>query len=418
MWDNRYIVNSDGENDMTSKLVIIGNGFDLCHGLKTNYRDFLESEYCSDQLKKGLSEIEDYVKTKQNIEDEGINLWTDMEYMYYRAMVSIDEEDFTKVENFNNIIEKFKMEFMRYLDNCLQYDEVKKRDDLQLLLNEADWILDFNYTNTIEAVYGISDPKKHIKVHGSIKDNYIVLGFPNTYSSYNDHLKKFIEDINSDKIICRYNQNTFNATLSSYSDESIARWNGEKIWQRILLEFHRFKKAKIDKKEFQELSRWFNNLDVNRPASDDFVNGSGYKLINSSKSPRTEYQGDIEGYSVPLGYQYIFRYTNMKFSEGKISVTVNSKLVREFLEKYEGIPGLIDVGDLFNNDIDIAVIGHALRGDIEIFKQIQLISNRIYHKKINEIIVYVYNDKEILSERARKIFCCQKVLERKYKGPY
>lgn len=418
MWDNRYKVDSGGENDMTSKLVIVGNGFDLCHGLKTNYRDFLESEYCSDQLKQDLSEIENYIKVKQNISNEGVNLWTDMEYMYYRAMVSIDEEDFEKVENFNSIIEDFKMEFMRYLDNCLQYDEVKKRDDLQLLLNEADRILDFNYTNTIEAVYGISDPKKHIKVHGSIKDNYIVLGFPNTYSSYNDHLKKFIEDINSDKTICRYNQNTFNATLSSYSDESIARWNGEKIWQRILLEFHRFKKAKIDKKEFQELSRWFNNLDVNRPVSDDFVNGSGYKLINSPKSPRTEYQGDIEGYSVPLGYQYIFRYTNMKFSEGKISVTVNSKLVREFLEKYEGIPGLIDVGDLFNNDIDIAVIGHALRGDIEIFKQIQLINNRIYHKNINEIIVYIYNDKENLSERASKIFCCQKVLEKKYRSPY
>ena len=59
-------------------MVIIGNGFDLCHELKINYRDFLESEYCNDQLKKGLSEIEDYVKTKQNIEDEGINLWTDI----------------------------------------------------------------------------------------------------------------------------------------------------------------------------------------------------------------------------------------------------------------------------------------------------------------------------------------------------
>ncbi|WP_304653284.1 AbiH family protein [uncultured Ligilactobacillus sp.] len=104
---------------MTSKLVIVGNGFDLCHGLKTNYRDFLESEYCSDQLKQDLSEIEDYIKAKQNISNEGVNLWTDMEYMYYRAMVSIDEEDFSKVENFNSIIEDFKMEFMRYLDNCL-----------------------------------------------------------------------------------------------------------------------------------------------------------------------------------------------------------------------------------------------------------------------------------------------------------
>ena len=76
----RYIVNSGGENDMTSKLVIIGNGFDLCHGLKTNYRDFLESEYCSEKLKKVLSEIEDYVKTKQDIEDKSINLWTDMRF--------------------------------------------------------------------------------------------------------------------------------------------------------------------------------------------------------------------------------------------------------------------------------------------------------------------------------------------------
>lgn len=403
---------------MASKLVIIGNGFDLCHDLKTNYKDFLESKYCSDKLKKGLSEIENYVKTKQTKGNEGINLWTDMEYMYYQAMVSIDEEDFAKVENFNRIIEEFKMEFIQYLDNYLQYDKVKKYNDLQLLLNEADWILDFNYTNTIEAVYGISDPKKHIKVHGSVKDNYIVLGFPNTYSSYNDPLKKFIEELNGDKTICRYDQNTFSATLSSYSDESIARWDGEKIWQRILLGFYRFKKAKINKNEFQELSRWFNNLDVNRPVSDDFVNGAGYKIINSPKSPRTVYQGDIEGASVPLGYQYIFRHTNMENLEEKIPFTVNSKLVRKFLEKYEGIPGLIDVGDLFNNDIDITVVGHALIGDIEIFKQIQLISNSIYHKNINKVIIYIYNDEEKLSERAKKIFCCQKILERKYQSRY
>lgn len=41
----------------TTKIVVIGNGFDLHHKLKTGYSNFFNSTYCSDSLKTGMYKI-------------------------------------------------------------------------------------------------------------------------------------------------------------------------------------------------------------------------------------------------------------------------------------------------------------------------------------------------------------------------
>ena len=66
----------------------------------------------------------------------------------------------------------------------LDYDDIKASDPVQKELSKADIILDFNYTDTIAKLYqaDLKENCKYIKIHGSVQDNNIVLGFANMLS--------------------------------------------------------------------------------------------------------------------------------------------------------------------------------------------------------------------------------------------
>ena len=74
------------------KIIIIGNGFDLSLGLKTSYKDFIESDSFTLLLKKENS-LTIYLNGKQEI-----NNWVDIEkeLTEYSKLVPYDK---SKVKN-------------------------------------------------------------------------------------------------------------------------------------------------------------------------------------------------------------------------------------------------------------------------------------------------------------------------------
>ena len=402
----------------TTKIVVIGNGFDLHHKLKTGYSDFFNSTYCSDSLKAGMYKILNFLENKKG-DRKNVDLWSDVEKAYFMAMMLIDVEngDITKVKEFNSTIEKFKIEFMEYLDKSLIYNQIEKDNKLQVVLDGADIILDFNYTDTVERIYSKYSGTKHIKVHGSLKEKKIVLGFANTYSRDNKYLYEFIKKLDNSTNNTSFirSQDIFDATLYSYCAESIEKWEGEKIWQRILLDFYRFApKDTIKEDDIKALNKWYNDLESNQRLSEDFVKTVGIKTINALHSPRTKYQGDKGGGEVPAGYQCIFkdRYTSC-FEEDNIPES-SSKLVDEFLRERKGMPGLIDLGKIFCNNLEITIIGHSLESDIDFFRQLYLLSSD-QQKKVSKLTVYMHEkEKGELLTRAKSIFECEDIIEQKY----
>lgn len=188
-------------------LYIIGNGFDLHHGLQTSYRDYRNyliknkpniakdfecSKYLSepkDNMDSKWSELEevlkiDYTKAFSDIfdfyfqrpKDEKIPGWNDMSVDVFDQFSFIDE--FTKYY------------FYRWLSNVNMGVERTKKSS-EVAVDETAGFISFNYTETLEKVYSV--PEKNILyIHGTVKDqDSIQFGNPqNNPNEIGNHLRQ------------------------------------------------------------------------------------------------------------------------------------------------------------------------------------------------------------------------------------
>ncbi len=257
-----------------NKLVIIGNGFDLAHGLKTKYSDFVlwylnkRFEEQNTPKKNDLVDISDnyqYVefksisefieKTKSTYFTVEYNFdffrqiilstqlnWVDIELEYYKQIKIISgkvEENSSgqlngsqksKLEKLNKCFDLIKFELEEYLstisvekwdidlppeikgifENCLIKDHMKND-------GENIYFLNFNYTNTIVNYIDIFKLRKSEVnyIHGKLnkKNNPIIFG----YGDETDKNYEKIEDLNENEFT-RYFKSFSYLTTSNYQD--------------------------------------------------------------------------------------------------------------------------------------------------------------------------------------------------------
>lgn len=158
-----------------SKLHIIGNGFDMWHGLPTSYRHFAEFAQTL------LSDIENYYSLDFN----GINPWHDFE----NALGAFDPEQLLAEHNEIDVTaDDFRPSFVYGLEDEMTEQANSHVDSIrekfvewiqQIDVNEAAEKIDFpgdsvfisfNYTSTLQSVYGI-DSNRILHIHGSVDDH-------------------------------------------------------------------------------------------------------------------------------------------------------------------------------------------------------------------------------------------------------
>lgn len=156
-------------------LFIIGNGFDLWHGLPTSFGQFVSF------ARKRLDEIEQFYSFTSSSED----LWTDFE----KSLGRFNSREFFDVHNHVDVMD----ERSRPRDVfCLEDDLVEQADNYVEAIREefAEWVreidihaakkklrfppdawfITFNYTSTLQAVYGVNDDRV-LHLHGCV-DKY------------------------------------------------------------------------------------------------------------------------------------------------------------------------------------------------------------------------------------------------------
>lgn len=159
---------------------IIGNGFDLNHGLETKYSDF----------KQYLLE---YDSTFIDMLESGSIFWSSFEeslaYLDFDDLLTPYRDDYEVYDNVgissHNMIETLSSvrEVLSRLNNNLfdwintiSYDEVKRNEDFVRVLSNNSHFLNFNYTSTLERVYAIN-PDRICHIHGSVfEDTLLVMG--------------------------------------------------------------------------------------------------------------------------------------------------------------------------------------------------------------------------------------------------
>ena len=151
-------------------LYIIGNGFDLWHGLPTSYNHFY------DFAKVTLEEIENYYL----LDLSHVNPWHDFENAlgtfswseFYEAHNNLDvsDEDFRQsfvysleddlTEQADQHVESIKDCFQEWVSN-IEISTIERKLDLP----NGPIFITFNYTSTLETTYGIENGKV-LHIHG------------------------------------------------------------------------------------------------------------------------------------------------------------------------------------------------------------------------------------------------------------
>jgi hypothetical protein len=201
-----------------NNLIIIGNGFDLAHGLKTSYNDFIEylinntmkkktfSSLISDrfyvkdyqsliwQLRSNSSQVSDFKNKFIGIllKEISTNNWCDIESKYFEILSQIGKNNtyhssYSSYSDLNKDFSYLRKSLSEYLDTQIKPDHpIKSYENLFAILNSNETkILNFNYTKTVQELYLKPTHKsKIIHIHGEIDNprNPIIFGYAATHS--------------------------------------------------------------------------------------------------------------------------------------------------------------------------------------------------------------------------------------------
>lgn len=159
------------KNDVYEAVLIIGNGFDLNLGLKTDYNDFIKSEFFLNLIDQG-NEFCKYLQSIQTLQN-----WIDIENEL-KAYSKITKS--SKAE-FNNEFKKLSINLANYL-RILDYTNIDRNGHAYNLIKSlryhTTFILDFNQTLTFQHICKEQKIElneysnfEHIKIHGSLNEN-------------------------------------------------------------------------------------------------------------------------------------------------------------------------------------------------------------------------------------------------------
>lgn len=179
-------------------LTIIGNGFDLGHKLPTLFDNFISSNpdvfkqrYDSfrnnknswndveTKYKELLMEVMEsrnwfdiFEEVQKIIDDYGLNEYGEVDYYNYGS--DAWDIEMGKISDFIALLTQFEQDFQRYLTqvcNDRTLHQVPPCKAIQKILDSSDTIINFNYTHTIECVYGIKDV---IHIHGDLSSRIAI----------------------------------------------------------------------------------------------------------------------------------------------------------------------------------------------------------------------------------------------------
>lgn len=149
-------------------LYILGNGFDLAHGLKTRYSDFREylANNKDDDLKRLKEELDDLYDQKE--------LWSDFE----KALGNPNVEIIKKINSafgLNLFDERLFRQIKSAFESWIRHVDNQKNEKTLPYSFSDDTFITFNYTTTLEKQYEIHDDRI-LHIHGYVIESYFKPG--------------------------------------------------------------------------------------------------------------------------------------------------------------------------------------------------------------------------------------------------
>lgn len=254
-------------------LVIVGNGFDIAHGLPTRYADFMKYltlysvqpkvlyavQYTTFIDKNSICEED---QARHNLYDKLIkyipmeDLWSDFEYALgiididqikednHEYMLSYSDDNWSESahHDYQYMISK-ELDFTKDVEYWFYYwiasinTHVMQKTNILDMISAEDLFLNFNYTDTLETTYNI--PETQIcYIHGKATNSEkLVLGHHNDvydnkiidtsgmnadeYEAYMEDISGYdVRDLKADEVISSYFKRTFKDTKEIIRENS------------------------------------------------------------------------------------------------------------------------------------------------------------------------------------------------------
>lgn len=205
-----------------SNIFLIGNGFDLAHGLETSYKDFIKN-ICN-KLKLDQNCLPELIRPRYGLEfnNEGIidpkcfentyhdkcagnivfmkiieemhqnNNWCDIEQLYYNILRN-SPSNYIKI--LNNDFEQIKKKLEEYISYKYKQKQVELIDSFIVLFQsfhlEYKLLINFNYTSLPE-LYLDKETAMIFNIHGQINEesNPIIFGYAPNSKTIDELLSK------------------------------------------------------------------------------------------------------------------------------------------------------------------------------------------------------------------------------------
>lgn len=163
-----------------TKLAIIGNGFDLAHGYRTTFKDFIESKSEDKSIKSFKEFIDDnydndelnWYEFESIADDVTLKWFLDVNFpdIQHDSNILLEKED---INRFNILFSKVSKNLMMYIQEATTIKRGKINSVGSEIENLHTVLINFNYSDTAELY------NSNINyIHGSCQDDFIVLGFP------------------------------------------------------------------------------------------------------------------------------------------------------------------------------------------------------------------------------------------------
>lgn len=106
-----------------NRIILIGNGFDLAHGLKTGYKDFLEWI-----LKHNSCVLKYNVFFNHLYSQQDLNQWVDIESEYFNFLIKCSRKEGLDIKQLNSEFQEIKRLLTSYLKKVNRYSipKIKK----------------------------------------------------------------------------------------------------------------------------------------------------------------------------------------------------------------------------------------------------------------------------------------------------
>lgn len=170
-------------------LYIIGNGFDISHGLNSRYSDFGSYVRCNkpnvyDSIDKYLQISDDWSDFEAALEFLDVDYLTDEASNF---LVSYGDDDWSDLYHhayqgyIDDVVETLSEELYECFSTWISsVEDGIDTDKMKFLnINTNSKFLSFNYTHTLEEVYGVENVNH---IHGSVGDEKLILGHAWSYS--------------------------------------------------------------------------------------------------------------------------------------------------------------------------------------------------------------------------------------------